>query len=83
MGLRISEALGTEVRDFGHDHDHRVIKVTRKGGKTARAVVPPQAVRALEAYIGERSLGPILLAADGVSRYPSTGSPRQRSFPPA
>jgi len=24
-----------------------------------------------------------LLAADGVSRYPSTGSPRQRSFPPA
>src|ERR687894_1966279 len=28
------EALGTDVRDFGHDHGHRVIKVTRKGGRT-------------------------------------------------
>jgi site-specific recombinase XerD len=70
VGLRISEALGTDVRDFGHDHGHRVIKVTRKGGRTARAVVPPQAVRALEAYIGERTSGPIFLASDGVSRYP-------------
>src|SRR4051795_10488025 len=26
-GLRISEALGTDVRHYGHDHGHRVLKV--------------------------------------------------------
>src|SRR3954447_18775081 len=25
-GLRISEALGADVRDYGHDHGHRVLK---------------------------------------------------------
>src|SRR3954453_14797432 len=40
-GLRISEALGADVRDYGHDHGHRVLKVTRKGGKTARVALAP------------------------------------------
>lgn len=42
-GVRISKALGTDVRDYGHDHGHQVLKVTRKGGKTARvALAPPR-----------------------------------------
>jgi integrase/recombinase XerD len=38
-GLRISEALNAGVRDYGQDHGHRVLKVTRKGGKTARVAL--------------------------------------------
>src|SRR3954466_1945790 len=34
-GLRISEALNADIRDYGH----RVLKVTRKGGKTARVAL--------------------------------------------
>ncbi|WP_432520578.1 tyrosine-type recombinase/integrase [Kineococcus sp. SYSU DK006] len=77
-GLRISEALGADVRDYGHDYGHRVLKITRKGGKTARVPLPPPVVRALDDYLdqrndhfpGRRGSGPLLLAADGVGRYP-------------
>jgi integrase/recombinase XerD len=68
-GLRISEALGADVRDYGHDHGHRVLKVTRKGGKTARVALAPPVVRALDAYLDGRTDGPILLAANGRDRY--------------
>src|SRR3954454_2940875 len=63
-GLRISEALGADVRDYGHDSAHRVLKVTRKGGKTARVPLPPP-VRALEEHLTDRTGGPIFLAANG------------------
>src|SRR3954470_8541510 len=68
-GLRISEALGADVRDYGHDHGHRVLKVTRKGGKTARVALAPPVVRALDEYLGDRTSGPIFLAANGRDRY--------------
>jgi integrase/recombinase XerD len=68
-GLRISEALGADVRDYGHDHGHRVLKVTRKGGKTARVALAPPVVRALDEYLEGRSNGPIFLAANGRDRY--------------
>src|SRR3954469_22166000 len=69
-GLRITEALGADVRDYGHDRGHRVLRVTRKGGKAARVPLAPPVVRSLDAYLDGRSSGPIFLAADGVSRYP-------------
>lgn len=68
-GLRISEALGADVRDYGHDHGHRVLKVRRKGGKTARVALAPPVVRALETYLAGRSDGPIFLASNGANRY--------------
>src|SRR4051812_7309164 len=68
-GLRISEALGADVRDYGHDHGHRVLKVRRKGGKTARVALAPTVVRALEAYLDGRTDGPIFLASNGRDRY--------------
>src|SRR3954449_11281701 len=68
-GLRISEALGADVRDYRHDSGHRVLKVTRKGGKTARVALAPPVVRALDEYLEERSVGPIFLAANGRDRY--------------
>lgn len=68
-GLRISEALGADVRHYGHDHGHRVLKVTRKGGKTARVALAPPVVRALDEYLGTRTDGPLFLAASGTNRY--------------
>ncbi len=68
-GLRISEALGADVRDYGHDHGHRVLKVRRKGGKTARVALAPPVVRAFDDYIGGRTDGPIFLATNGRDRY--------------
>lgn len=76
-GLRISEALGADVRDFGHDHGHRVLKITRKGGKAARVPLPPPAIRTLDDYLGQRTSGPIFLAADGTSRYPYISAKQQ------
>jgi integrase/recombinase XerD len=90
-GLRISEALGADVRDYGHDHGHRVLKVTRKGGKSARVPLPPPVVRALDDYLipaaanglehcdglEHRTGGPLFLAADGTGRYPYTSAYEQ------
>jgi site-specific recombinase XerD len=64
-GLRISEALGADVRDYGHDHGHRVLKVRRKGGKTARVALAPTVVRALDTYLDGRTEGPIFLSRSG------------------
>lgn len=68
-GLRISEALGADVRDYGHDHGHRVLRITRKGGKTARVALAPPVVRALDNHLEGRTSGPIFLAANGRDRY--------------
>lgn len=52
-GVRISEALGADLSDLQHDSGHRVLVVTRKGGKRAKVALPPQVVDALAAFLGE------------------------------
>jgi integrase/recombinase XerD len=68
-GLRISEAFGADIRDYGHDQGHRVLKVTRKGGKPARIPLAPPVVRTLEDYIGDRTSGPIFVSGGDAHRY--------------
>src|SRR3954466_512175 len=68
-GLRISEALGADVCDYSPDSGHRVLRVTRKGGKTARVALAPPVVRALDEYLEGRTDGPIFLSANGRDRY--------------
>ena len=68
-GLRISEALNADIRDYGHDHGHRVLKITRKGGKTARVALAPPVVRALDDYVDGRSAGRIIVGRDGEGAY--------------
>lgn len=51
-GVRISEALGATLGDLQHDTGHRVLTVTRKGGKRAKIALPAQVVDALSAYLG-------------------------------
>jgi integrase/recombinase XerD len=76
-GLRISEALGADLRDYGHDQGHRVLRVVRKGGKAARIPLPPVVVRTLDTYLGDRTSGPIFLAANNIGRYPYTSAYEQ------
>lgn len=51
-GVRISEALSARLSDLQHDSGHRVLVVTRKGGKRQKVALPPQALEALSVYIG-------------------------------
>jgi site-specific recombinase XerD len=64
-GLRISEALGTDIDDLDVDRGHRTLRIVRKGGKHAIIPLAPRSARALDAYIGERTVGPIFLGLDG------------------
>ncbi len=67
-GLRISEALGADVRDYSHDAGHRVLKVKRKGSKAGRVALVPQVIRALDTYLEGRTTGPLFLASTGPIR---------------
>ncbi|MGP5397392.1 tyrosine-type recombinase/integrase [Arthrobacter rhombi] len=51
-GVRIGEVLGATTADYGHDAGHRVLTVTRKGGKRAKVALAAPAVSALDAYLG-------------------------------
>ena len=53
-GARISELTGADVDDLGTDRGHRVLWVTRKGGRRQALVVPPPAIERLDAYLAAR-----------------------------
>ncbi len=60
----ISEDLSTE-------RGHRTLAIVRKGGKHVTIPIAPRTGRALDLYIGERTMGPIFLGVEGgrVDRY--------------
>jgi len=64
-GLRVSEALGADVEDLTTERGHRVLKVKRKGGKTATVPLAPRTAEAVEAYVGDRTTGPLFITASG------------------
>lgn len=51
-GIRISEALGAGLRDLPHDTGHRVLVVSRKGGKNAKIALPAPVLDAMSGYLG-------------------------------
>jgi site-specific recombinase XerD len=53
-GARVSEAISADVEDLGVSRGHRVITVTRKGGKRQDLVIPAPAVERLDAYLTSR-----------------------------
>jgi site-specific recombinase XerD len=57
-GLRVIEHLGLE-------RGHRTLTITRKGGKVVTIPLAPRTARAIDLAIGERTGGPVFLAADG------------------
>jgi integrase/recombinase XerD len=64
-GLRIGEALSRDIEHLTHDFGHRVLELTRKGGKRSTEALAPATARALETYIAERTSGPIFLDKNG------------------
>jgi integrase-like protein len=64
-GLRVSEATGGDIEHLGPEHGHRTLTITRKGGKVVTIPLAPRTARAIGLAIGERTEGPVFLAADG------------------
>ena len=64
-GLRVSEATGADIEHLGLERGHRTLTVTRKGGKVVTIPLAPRTARAIDLAIGERTDGPVFLAADG------------------
>lgn len=65
-GLRISEALGADVSDLGTERGHRVVYITRKGGRRATVPLAPRTAAVVDGYVGDRSAGPLFVTATGV-----------------
>ncbi|MGI9584105.1 MAG: tyrosine-type recombinase/integrase [Acidimicrobiia bacterium] len=65
-GLRVSEALDTNVDDMGLQRGHHTLRVRRKGGSTVIVPLAPRTARTVYLAIGARSEGPILVTDSGV-----------------
>jgi LuxR family transcriptional regulator, maltose regulon positive regulatory protein len=64
-GLRVSEATGADIEHLGLERGHRTLTITRKGGKVVTIPLAPRTARAIDLAVGERTEGPVFLAADG------------------
>ena len=53
-GARVSEVCSADIEDLGTDRGHRVLWVTRKGGKPQALALPPPAAARLDAYLASR-----------------------------
>jgi site-specific recombinase XerD len=56
-GARTSEVLAADVSDLGHTAGHRVVTVTRKGGRRQNLPVAPWVGIVLDAYLDGREEG--------------------------
>ena len=64
-GLRVSEAIGANVEQLGLERGHRTLTILRKGGKIVTIPLAPRTARAIDLASGERTDGPVFLAAGG------------------
>jgi site-specific recombinase XerD len=64
-GLRVSEALNTDVDDLGLERGHHTLRVNRKGGRTVIVPLAPRTARTVYLAIGERTEGPIFTIGTG------------------
>jgi integrase/recombinase XerD len=64
-GLRVSEAVGTDVDDLGLERGHHTLRIVRKGGTTVVVPLAPRTARTVFFAIGERTEGPIFVADSG------------------
>ena len=64
-GLRVSEVLGADVDDLGTERGHRVLSITRKGGKKTTVPLAPRTAEVVDTYVGEREDDPLFTTATG------------------
>ncbi len=71
-GVRINEALTADLSDYTYQRGHRVLRITRKGGKTSTEPLAPPTVRALDAYFDDNHPmgGPLFLDRTNSARLP-------------
>jgi integrase len=58
-GLRVSEATRADVGDLDVERGHRILRVTRKGGRVTLVVLAPRTAAAIDAHLAGRAEGPI------------------------
>jgi integrase/recombinase XerD len=63
--LKSSGAASLASGHLGLERGHRTLVITRKGGKVVTIPLAPRTARAIDLAIGERTGGPVFLAADG------------------
>lgn len=64
-GLRISEALGTDIEGLARVRGHRLLTVKGKGGKITSEPLAPETYWAIEQATAGRDSGPVILGATG------------------
>ena len=60
-GLRVDEALSRDVEHLGHQQGHRVLRISRKGGRDALEPLSPPVERALDAHLAGRTTGALFV----------------------
>jgi integrase/recombinase XerD len=68
-GLRVDEALSRDVEHLGHQQGHRVLRISRKGGRDALEPLSPPVERALDAHLADRTTGPLFTDDHGRRMY--------------
>jgi integrase/recombinase XerD len=76
-GARVSEVTGADVEDLGTDRGHRVLWVTRKGGKRQALALPAPAAKRVDDYLAGRA---DLTAAPALPGQTGAGRPRRVLF---
>jgi integrase/recombinase XerD len=64
-GLRVDEALSRDVEHLGHQQGHRVLRISRKGGRDTLEPLSPAVERALDAYLRDRAGGALFVDDHG------------------
>jgi integrase len=64
-GLRVSEAIGSDIEALVVESGHGTLVITRKGGKVVTIPLAPRTARVIDLAIGERAEGPVFVTADG------------------
>jgi len=65
LGLRVSEACGTDITDLRYESGYELLHVTGKGAKPADIPLPIPVLRAVREAIDGRTSGPILRTRTG------------------
>ena len=63
-GLRVSEATGADIEHLGLERGHRTLTISARA-KVVTIPLAPRTARAIDLAVGERTGGPVFLAADG------------------
>jgi integrase/recombinase XerD len=72
-GIRIDEALTADLAGYTYQRGHRILRITRNGGKTATIPLNPMTIDAIDTYLADRSHqtnGPLFLNRAGTGRLP-------------